>query len=62
MGPVIALFNFTPDQRSVSMEEEFWGKEESRGQWLDLISGARPAIERGRMVMPPYVCYWLVYD
>lgn len=55
---VICLFNFTPDQRRVSMDEAFW--EQPQATWSDLLTGAAAEIERGQMLLPPYAACWLV--
>jgi glycosidase len=56
---VVCLFNFTPELRSVSMDEEFWCTEPGTA-WRDLIGDRPVAIERGRLQLPPYAAYWLV--
>jgi sucrose phosphorylase len=59
---IVCLFNFTPDPRSVSMDEPFWGTPPGT-LWRDLIEDRPAAIERGRLQLPPYAAQWLVpYD
>jgi sucrose phosphorylase len=56
---IVCLFNFTPDLRSVSMDEPFWGTPPGT-PWRDLIGDRPAAIERGRLQLPPYAACWLV--
>ena len=56
---IICLFNFTPDLRSVSMDEPFWGSEPGT-LWRDLIEDRPIPIERGRLQVAPYAALWLV--
>ncbi|MGB1109577.1 MAG: sugar phosphorylase [Gammaproteobacteria bacterium] len=60
---VICLFNFTPDQRSISLDQAcFECAEDVSVVWRDLISGEHPCIERGQLILPGYVAYWLVRE
>jgi sucrose phosphorylase len=56
---IICLFNFTPDLRSVSMDEPFWGSEPGT-LWRDLIEDRPIPIERGSLQVAPYAALWLV--
>jgi sucrose phosphorylase len=56
---VICLFNFTPDLRSVSMDEPFWNSEPGT-MWRDLIEDRTVPIERGCLQLKPYASLWLV--
>lgn len=56
---IICLFNFTPEPRSVSMDEPIWGSEPGT-HWRDLIEDRSIPIERGRLQLPPYAAFWLV--
>lgn len=56
---IICLFNFTPELRSVSMDEPFWNREPGT-TWRDLIEDRTVPIERGRLQLAPYASLWLV--
>ena len=56
---IICLFNFTPEPRSVSMDEPFWNSEPGTS-WRDLIEDRTMPIERGRLQLAPYASLWLV--
>lgn len=56
---IICLFNFTPELRSVSMDEPFWGSEPGT-LWRDLIEDRPIPIERGCLQLAPYAALWLV--
>jgi sucrose phosphorylase len=56
---IVCLFNFTPELRSVSLDEPFWGTPPGT-PWRDLISGLPIPIERGRLQLTPYAALWLV--
>lgn len=58
---VLCLFNFTPEERSVSLDERFWDAPPGT-PWRDLLTGTRARSERGRLVLPPYAGYWLVAE
>jgi sucrose phosphorylase len=58
---VICLFNFTPDLRSVSMDEDLW-RAPPATPWRDLLSGELGRVERGRMLLPAYAALWLIRD
>jgi sucrose phosphorylase len=58
-GRVVCLFNFTPEERSVSLDEPFW-QASPETPWRDLLSGDRARSARGRLLLPPYGAYWLV--
>ncbi len=55
---IICLFNFTPDPRSVSMDEPFWGTPPGTS-WRDLIENRQVPIERCQLQLAPYAALWL---
>ena len=58
--PVIALFNFTPDPRQVPVDAKCFGLGVNiDGAWVDVLSGERPVIERGRINLPGFGALWL---
>jgi sucrose phosphorylase len=56
---IICLFNFTPDERELSMDEPFWPDNPGE-RWKDLLSDELLGMERGRMRLMPYASLWLV--
>ena len=56
---IICLFNFTPDERELSMDEPFW-RDNPDSRWKDLLSDELVGMERGRMRLMPYASLWLV--
>lgn len=57
---VICLFNFTPDLRPIPVDAACFGLDVNiDGEWMDLLSGQRPVIERGRIHLSGYCALWL---